>query len=84
LKTSPTTRQVQGLTAIDAHHRAHGYAPTVRELGSALGIRSTNGVAELLCALQTRGLITAQPGKARTTMLTKAGRAVLAAVEALQ
>ena len=43
-----------------------GYAPTLREIGESLGIRSTNGVHEHLRALEKKGYLTREGTKART------------------
>lgn len=72
--TSPTTRQLVVLRRIAEERRRRGHAPTIRELGDALGIRSTNGVADHLRALKRRGLVTWAPSKGRTLDVTPAGR----------
>jgi repressor LexA len=43
-----------------------GYPPTVRELGKAVGYRSTNTVHDKLTRLQEEGLIDWEPSKTRT------------------
>ena len=53
-----------------------GYPPTVREIGSAMQIRSTNGVNDHLLALERRGWITRSENKSRTTKLTDAALAL--------
>jgi hypothetical protein len=53
----PTQRQLAVLAFI-AHHRAqHGFVPTVREMGRALGFVSTNAGADFLKILERKGLI---------------------------
>src|SRR3954452_13336052 len=47
-----SARQAEVYTFISRHIAASGYPPTIREIGVALGIRSTNGVADHLKALK--------------------------------
>lgn len=55
--TPPTVRQLQVLGVIAANLRTRGFPPTIAELCAALKVRSTNGVADHLRALQRKGLI---------------------------
>ena len=43
----------------------NGYAPTVREIGAAVGLRSTASVSYQLQQLQEKGLLAAPAGKGR-------------------
>ena len=52
-----TARQSQVLETIRAYLVAHGYAPTVRELGALIGVSSTNAVMDHLKALERKGAI---------------------------
>jgi repressor LexA len=52
-----TDRQREILTYIRQHITENGYPPTVREIGSAFGIRSTNGVADHLKSLERKGYL---------------------------
>ena len=61
-----TGRQAEVLAMIGRHWREHGQAPTVRELGERLGMRSVCTVQRHLERLEAKGLITRQPGRART------------------
>jgi repressor LexA len=72
-RTALTTRQHEVLSAIDAYTLMHGYAPSVRELGLAIGVGSTNGVVCHLKALQRKGFITWNPMQARTIRVIKKG-----------
>ena len=63
-KRPPTQRQ---LDAIARNVAEKGYSPTIREIGAAIGVRSTNGISENLRALTRKGLI------ARNVFLTPAG-----------
>lgn len=70
-----TPRQLEVLRWVAAHIRAAGYAPTLREIGDALGMVSTNGVKDCLRALEKKGLLTCGEKKARTLVLTPEGLA---------
>ncbi len=52
-----TTRQQTVLEAIRAWIKERGYPPTIRELGSKLGIKSLRGVTSHLDAIQKKGLL---------------------------
>jgi len=60
-----TNRQQQVLDFISARIAADGFPPTIREIGNRLGIRSTNGVADHLRALERKGYLTRSEGKSR-------------------
>ncbi len=60
-----TSRQREVIAFIREHQTEHGYAPTIREIGDALGIRSTNGVNDHLKALERKGRIRRTPGASR-------------------
>lgn len=60
-----TDRQQDVVTFIRAHGRLKGYPPTIREIGKALGIRSTNGVNDHLVALEKKGVIRRDPKVSR-------------------
>ena len=61
-----TERQAEVLQTITELSERHGYAPTVREIGDALGIRSSQVTHQHLGALQRKGYITREPRRART------------------
>jgi repressor LexA len=61
-----TKRQGEVLEVIARHLDEVGYPPTIRELGDALGISSTNGVNDHLKALERKGYLTREDGKSRT------------------
>lgn len=52
-----TERQREILTYIQSHIVDNGYPPTVREIGTHFGIRSTNGVADHLKSLERKGFL---------------------------
>lgn len=61
----PTARQVQVLDFVRSHIARYGVPPTVREIGEALQISSTNAVAGHLRALERAGLIEKMPRRSR-------------------
>lgn len=61
--TNATERQNAILGFIKGYTAAHGYAPTIREIGDAFGISSPNGVAAHLTALRKKGLVEEAQGK---------------------
>jgi repressor LexA len=61
-----TTRQHQVLEYIRQSIRERGYPPTLREIGSHMGIRSTNGVNDHLRALEHKGYLTREDMKSRS------------------
>lgn len=51
---------VSGFTA------EHGYGPTIREIGAAVGIKSPSTVSDYLVRMTRDGLITSTPGISRS------------------
>lgn len=66
-----TARQAEVLSIIRAHQLEHGYPPTVREIGNAMHIGSTNAVTDHLRALERKGAITRTPYAARSIKLVE-------------
>lgn len=64
-----TRRQREVVEVIARETSRNGIPPTIRELGALLGIRSTNGVKDHLKALERRGVLAHQQGKARALKL---------------
>ena len=60
-----TKRRRQILDAIVAHHDIHGYAPSVRELGRIVGLRSPAAVKSHLDTLHADGYIHVAPKQPR-------------------
>ena len=60
-----TDRQREVLDFISDSIRKRGYPPTVREIGSDFGIRSTNGVNDHLRALEKKGFLHREDLKSR-------------------
>jgi repressor LexA len=60
-----TDRQRQVLDFIKAEVRRHGFPPTVRDIGEAVGLSSSSTVHAHLSALEAKGLIRRDPSKPR-------------------
>jgi len=71
-----TKRQALVMDFIAQRIDACGYPPTIREIGRAFGITSTNGVADHIKALARKGYLTHEEGKSRTLRLTAKGAEV--------
>jgi repressor LexA len=71
------------LYAIEAYRREHGRPPTIREIGSAVGMSSTSHVAYHVAQLEEEGLLSRQPGRSRGLLPTRAvGLRVLGTIAA--
>lgn len=82
-KKWPSPRQAQALFLVVRAWRDRTPVPTVRELGAALGISSNNAVADLLAALERKGLLERTPNRARSLRPTSDGvRAALGPIVA--
>lgn len=62
-EASPGQKRV--LACIIAHIEDTGFPPTIREIGDALGIKSTNGVNDHLKALEKKGYLEREDAKSR-------------------
>ena len=73
-----TTRQKEIFDFIKRYLRKHGYPPTVREIGKALGLHSPSTVHAHLAKLEASGLLRRDPSKPRAIelMVDKVKRAV--------
>jgi len=60
-----TARQKKVLDFIYDFARENGYPPTIRQIGEQFGIKSPNGVADHLKALERKGEIRLESGAAR-------------------
>ena len=69
-----TERQERVLAEIRKSIRDRGYPPTLREIGEAMGIRSTNGVNDHLRALERKGFLTRTDMASRGITLTEHAR----------
>lgn len=73
----PTGRQRLVLEFIHNHYVEHAASPTLREIGGAVGIKSTNGVNDHLRALERRGLIVRRDMVTRSIRVTVEGMLAL-------
>lgn len=65
-ETAPLTdRQRQILEVIADHLRRHGYPPSVREIGAAVGLSSPSSVHSQLAQLERKGYLRREPTKPR-------------------
>ena len=77
MTAKPTPRQAEVLTLIYQRTERDGFVPSVRELGKALGLRSTSTLQFHLTGLAERGFIQRDPRKNRAIQITAEGRAYL-------
>jgi repressor LexA len=75
--TGLTDRQLEVLRFIAREIEDRGYPPTIREIGEALDIRSTNGVNDHLKALERKGYLARDPVKSRALIPTDRARELL-------
>ncbi len=76
-----TARQREIYDFIREHSAAHGYPPTVRDIGKAVGLASSSTVHAHLANLEKAGLLRRDPTKPRAIeLLDRAADALLAAV----
>jgi repressor LexA len=66
---SLTDRQRAILEVIHTHVDAHGYPPSVREIGDAVGLKSSSSVHAQLETLETKGYLRRDPTKPRALEL---------------
>jgi repressor LexA len=68
--TSPLTPSQQRVyDFIKAYMEQHKYAPTYREIAAGIGVRSTNGIADLLLLMERKGWLKRGVNRARTIVL---------------
>jgi repressor LexA len=68
-----TERQQKILSFIKRSIQEQGYPPTIREIGEAFGIRSTNGVNDHLKALERKGYLLRGELKSRALSVIEGG-----------
>ena len=66
-----TPRQREIFAFIRRHSARHGYPPTVRDIGKAVGLTSTSTVHAHLANLEKRGLLRRDPTKPRALELLR-------------
>ena len=69
-----TDRQRKILDVVNSHVEAHGYPPTVREIGQAVGLTSPSTVHAHLAKLESAGLIRRDATKPRALEVIRGGR----------
>lgn len=67
-------RLIQILQAIDTFVQERGYAPSVREIGLAVGMRSPATVHQAITVLKRRGWAVSDDRIARSLRITTEGR----------
>jgi repressor LexA len=73
---APTGRQAEILAFIEDHVVHHGYPPTVREIGTGVGLASPSTVHRHLEKLEAGGHLTRDPSKPRAMLVgIKGGQA---------
>ena len=77
-----SNKQEEILQYIDQFVTENGYPPSVREIGAAVGLRSTASVSYHLNHLQAKGLVTYEAGKKRALSVptTKTGQSPIIGV----
>lgn len=65
MRRSAAERQQDILQFIQRYLQRYGYPPSVREIGAAVGLKSTASVARYLKRLEEGGLISHPPAKRR-------------------
>lgn len=71
-----TRRQKEILTFVQRYSDAHGYPPSVREIGQALGLTSSSTVHSHLSALEKKGYLRRDPSKPRALEILRDERDV--------
>jgi repressor LexA len=71
-----TRRQKEILTFVQRYSEAHGYPPSVREIGQALGLTSSSTVHSHLAALERKGYLRRDPSKPRALEVLRDEREV--------
>lgn len=77
----PTTRQAAILDFIRKHVDAAGQAPTLEEIGRAMGLRNVSAVSKHVRALEAKGCLAVEPNRARGIRL--AGESAAADVDTM-
>jgi repressor LexA len=76
-----TKRQQEILRVVQDHVASHGYPPTVREIGDAVGLTSSSTVHAHLQALEARGALRRDPTKPRAIDLAERERVSVAVAD---
>lgn len=73
MKAGLTKRQKEVLGFISAYIVENGVAPTLAEIGVAVGLRSKSSVHRIVVGLVERGAVTYMPNRARSIALLEPG-----------
>ena len=65
-------RQVAILDCIREYRAQHGYSPSIREIGDAVGLTSTSSVHHQLRKLEDLGVLVRVPHRSRTALVAGA------------
>jgi len=72
MEARPLTGQQQRvLEFLEQHGRDHGFPPTYREIGQAIGVGNVNAVRGHIAALEKKGYISRLPEKARSIQIVR-------------
>jgi REP element-mobilizing transposase RayT len=71
-----TDQQHRVLAFVQQFLQEHGFPPTLREIGEAIGLANVNAVRGHLAALERKGYITKAPDKARSIQIVRAPSAL--------
>jgi repressor LexA len=71
MKETLSDRQRQILHFVSEKQQEEGWTPSVREIGEAVGLKSSAAVQKQLIDLERKGYIRRLPGKARTIQILK-------------
>lgn len=69
-----TDRQQEILTFVRRYTESHGYPPSVREIGQAMGLTSSSTVHSHLGALERKGFLRRDPSKPRALEILRDGQ----------
>jgi REP element-mobilizing transposase RayT len=77
MKLKPlTTRQEKVLGYVEKYLEKHGFPPTLKEIGEAIGLTNITAVRGHLLALEKKGYITKMPEKARSIQVVHSPSAI--------
>ncbi len=65
MKENLSQRETEIIRYIKNSIQSHGYPPSVREIGEAVGLKSSSTVHSYLCKLEAKGLLRRDPTKPR-------------------
>jgi repressor LexA len=71
---SLTLIQQRIVRVIEDSQRGRGYAPSIREIGDAVGLASTSSVSHQLSVLKAKGVIVREAGRPRTAVIRLSGQ----------